>query len=250
MNNQYNIQQDVKEKLLLKIIKISDNDLKLKISNEVPGKFNQDIKLLRNEIKKYLQNNNFTPLWMYKILMNFAEFEGEKSKFETYKPYLSDGSYQLNKNNISKFFEVNNPFLLLIDGNNLIHEIFDSPFHDINFPKWLTWDKAEELLFKKTDQFLQYYPFSSGRIYRDHSQYSDVPSSKRLRIIYSGGGDATDRADKVILQDLNYKNSTIKRILVTADRDLVKQAKLLSTITISPHIYLDLLKNLNTNNLN
>ena len=178
-------------------------------------------------------------------LSQFDEVRNEADRLAAYETLAAEALMQHHDGYPANLLEVHRPFMLMIDGNNLIHKIVNSPFRDRHFDTGLTWNQVEATLLERSDNRLKIYPESHGCVYLDRSEFESYPYSTQLRIVHSGGGDATDRADRAILMDLEvnrrYPNGP-NPIVVSDDRWLGTQAANLGAYLMSAEDFLSLIE--------
>ena len=111
----------------------------------------------------------------------------------------------------------NSDVLLLLDGHNILHRmhhIFDE-FYEDGIPG----KDAREALIRKMNILNENHPNTRVNLYFDGPQASHQNISELLKVIYSGGNYDEHRADRVIMDYLEFldKEGITERLAVVSD---------------------------------
>lgn len=123
---------------------------------------------------------------------------------------------------LRKFIAENRAFLWLLDGCNIMFGL-DGVWHGNHEPAQIRTQVIDQVagLVKLADRCLV-------RIYFDSPERMDITCAPNVKIVYSGGGDADQRADNAVLTFLEYarnENDAIPIFLTTDDREFSRQAQ-------------------------
>ena len=97
---------------------------------------------------------------------------------------------------------VDTEILLLLDGHNILHKM--SSFFEKYFDNGVPGGAARKALIDIMENFNVTYPNTSVNIYFDAPESSQQNISKHLKVVYSGGGYVEHRADRVIMDYLEF----------------------------------------------
>lgn len=153
--------------------------------------------------------------------------------FEQYKP-----SAELTDNALWWFYKLlrdNSKVHLLLDGHNILHilsSIF-SPFYEDDIPG----GAARGQLIERMVKAVANYPNCMVNLFFDGPEPSEYSESVNVKVIYSGGGNSDNRADRVLLNYLQFivgNTPDEAAVIVTDDRDIQTKAQLLKAKIVSP----------------
>lgn len=140
------------------------------------------------------------------------------------------------------------PTILLLDGHNVLFELadlFEDGFDTQGFPGAV----ARAALLQRLRPFVAPPSRCEVRLYFDGPTRSDISHAPNLTEIYSGGGHADQRADRIMIEYLAYctrNRSAMPRILVTNDRALASEARAQGAQSVSATRFGALLEDLST----
>lgn len=129
----------------------------------------------------------------------------------------------------------NRHMVLALDGHNILYRLpalFDCRPSDQE-PGLHT--AARDKLIQAVSDIFSKASRCEARIFFDGPQHSDTSHGKNIKVVYSGG-TGRDRADRVILEYLEYcrrDEPDTRAIVVTDDRELRKEAEKLNAQTMS-----------------
>jgi len=128
-----------------------------------------------------------------------------------------------------------NPAVLLVDGHNVLFALPDL-FGEGFDAKGVPGAAAREALLERLRLFAAPPSRCDVRLYFDGPTRSEQSDSINLTTIFSGGGRSDQRADRVIVEYLEFcasNRSAVPRVLVTDDRELAARAREQGARTVS-----------------
>jgi len=124
----------------------------------------------------------------------------------------------------------NEPLVLILDGYNVVHllpGLFDDSYQD-GKPGTATRRRLVDMVVS----IFSTAPKCRAEVFFDAPAFSRAKHGENVFEVYSGGGEGEHRADRAIMEQVEYcsrKMSAMPRFLVTDDRELRAQARELGT---------------------
>jgi len=122
---------------------------------------------------------------------------------------------------LQRAVEENQPLIIILDGHNVVH-LLPALFEDA-YQEGVPGKDAREKLVENVCRVFGPADKCRAEVFFDGPTHSSQMRAPNVRETFSGGGDAEHRADKAIVEYLDYccrHMSAMPRILVTDDRDL------------------------------